>query len=339
MNVRPERLAEHLKQGLKPLYLVSGDQSLLVQEVCDEIRAAARAAGYSHRKVFHADTGFNWDELDYSGHALSLFAEQNLLEVRLPKVPDKSGCEALQRYAQSPAQDSLLLIITPKLDKRSQGAAWLKTVDATGCRITLWPVEPAQLSDWIKHRMQQHGLKPQREATELLAELVEGNLLAAAQEIEKLSLMVDTAEITADMITQVVSDSSRYNLFYLIDTVLKGDAAHSLRILNGLRGEGVDALALVWGLARELRQLLKIRSAVDQGQDIKQAMNAQKVWSSRQSFTGQAVSRLSYNAMKRIHVAIARVDQTVKGMSRDNVWDQLETITLTLAGTRPASFR
>lgn len=339
MNVRPERLAEHLRQGLKPLYLVSGDQPLLVQETCDEIRAAARAAGYTHRKVFHADTGFNWDELYYSGNALSLFAEQHLLEVRLSKVPDKLGCEALQHYAQSPAQDSLLLIITPKLDKRSQGAPWLETVDAAGCHITLWPVEPAQLPDWIKHRMHQHGLKPQREATELLAELVEGNLLAAAQEIEKLSLMAETTEITADMITQAVSDSSRYNLFYLIDTALKGDAAHSLRILNGLHGEGVDALALVWGLARELRQLLKIRSAVDRGQSVQQAMQAQKVWKNRQSLTGRAVSRLSYNAMKRIHLAIGRVDQTVKGMYRGNVWDQLEAITLTLAGTRPASFR
>ena len=339
MNVRPEQLAEQLQRELKPLYLVSGDQPLLVQEACDAIRAAARTAGYTNRKTFHVDAKFNWDELFYSGSAMSLFAEQNLLEVRLLKVPDKAGREALLRYAQSPAQDSLLLIITPKLDKRTQNTPWFKAVDAAGCQVALRPIEPGQLPDWINQRMKQHGLKPQREAVELLAELVEGNLLAAAQEIEKLSLLSETDEITAQIVTHAVSDSTRYNLFYLIDTALTGDAAHALRILRGLHGEGTDALALIWGLARELRQLLKVRHAVDQGQPLQRAMQAQGVWRNRQQITGKAVSRLSQNAMKRINLAIGRADQTAKGISDGSVWDQLEAITLTLAGSRPVSFR
>lgn len=338
MNIRYEQLAKQLQQELKPLYLITGDEPLIIQESGDAIRNAAYKAGYTNRKVFHVDADFKWEELFYCSNAISLFAEKNILELRFTKKPDKHDCAALLSYAQTATNNNILIITTPKLDKRAQNQKWFQAINDVGITIAIWAISAEQLPSWIKNRMQQQGLAAQQEAVTLLAELVEGNLLAANQEITKLSLIYQTNKITAKMITDAVSSSSRYNIFNLIDTTLKGEASHAIHIIHELKSEGVHALAIIWGLSQELRKLVKIKSAVEQGQSLNQAMQAQGIWHNKQAMTSKALSHLSLNMLKHINLAIASADQTTKGMSNGKVWDQLEAIIMTIAGSKPISF-
>ncbi len=338
MNIRYEQLEKQLQQELKPLYLIAGDEALIIQESCDAIRNTASKSGYTNRTVFHVDADFKWEELFYCSNAISLFAEQNILELRLTKKPDKHGCAALLRYAQTATNNNILIITTPKLDKRTQNQKWFQAINKIGVAIIVWPISPEQLPSWIQNRMQQQGLAPQQDAVKLLAELVEGNLLAANQEITKLSLIYQTNEITAKMVTDAVSNNSRYNIFNLIDTTLNGDVSHALHIINELQSEGAHALAIIWGLSQELRKLVQIKCAVEKGQSLHQAMQDQGIWRNKQAITSKALSHLSLNTLQHINLAIASADQITKGMTNGKVWDQLEAIIMTMTGSKPISF-
>ncbi|MCF7981655.1 MAG: DNA polymerase III subunit delta [Pseudomonadales bacterium] len=338
MNIRLEQLNAQLDQGLKPVYLVFGDEPLLVQEACDNIRAAARNAGFTEREVHQVDAKYKWDEFFATSNALSLFAERKIIELRLASgKPGEEGSKALQAYCTNPADTNLLLVIAPKLDKSSQNTKWFKALDSVGAHIAVWPVDHQQMPQWISRRMQQAGVKADREAIKLLAELVDGNLLAAAQEIEKLKLLDAERPIDCNSIRESVSDSSRYNVFNLVDAALKGEAAHTHKILAGLRGEGVEPGALIWALSREIRQLASMAQLVEQGQSAQQVMRQYHVWSNRQQMIGKALARLKTQSLHRLLQRMAIADQTMKGMRRGNVWDILEQTALLLAGARLAT--
>lgn len=338
MNIRLEQLNAQLDQGLKPVYLVFGDEPLLVQEACDTIRAAARNAGFTEREVHQVDAKYKWDEFFATSNALSLFAERKIIELRLASgKPGDEGSKALQAYCTNPADTNLLLVIAPKLDKSSQNTKWFKALDSAGAHIAVWPVDHQQMPQWISRRVQQAGVKADREAIKLLAELVDGNLLAAAQEIEKLKLLDAERPIDCNSIRESVSDSSRYNVFNLVDAALKGEAAHTHKILAGLRGEGVEPGALIWALSREIRQLASMAQLVEQGQSAQQVMRQYHVWSNRQQMIGKALARLKAQSLHRLLQRMAIADQTMKGMRRGNVWDILEQTALLLAGARLAT--
>lgn len=341
MNVRLEQLEAHLQQGLKPIYIVSGDEPLQVQEACELIRNAARSAGFNERESFNADNNFNWDELLSAGSALSLFSSQKLLELRLPNgKPGTDGSKALLQYLATPNDSNLLLINSAKLDKSAKNSKWFKSLDAVATHIEIWPIESQQLPKWIDRRMRQSGFEPEREAASLLAELVDGNLLAASQEIEKLKLLLpqDQPRISAQTIRDCVVDSARYNAFNLVDNAFKGDANICIKMLRGLHDEGTEPLSLLWILAREVRQLSLIKQDMQQGRSADQAMQAQRVWRNRQPLINKALSRLSAQKLALLNQQIAHVDQLAKGMHQGNVWDELEQITLQLAGiAHPAS--
>lgn len=341
MNVRLEQLASQLQQGLKAVYIVSGDEPLQVQEACQLIRDAAKAAHFSERQVFSVEATFKWDEFLAAGSELSLFASQKIIELRLPNgKPGTEGSKALLAYTDSPSENNLLLISTCKLDKSAQNSKWFKALDQLGAHIAVWPIEAQQLPKWIEQRMSQAGLQPEREATALLAELVDGNLLAATQEIDKLKLLLPEGDLTvsAETVRDCVVNSSRYNVFNLIDNALKGDSKQCLKMLGGLRDEGVEPLSVVWVLSREIRQLALLKHEMQRGRSADQAMQAQRVWRNRQPLINKALARLSVAQLASLSEDIAFVDQLAKGMHQGNPWDQLEQITLTLAGlTLPAS--
>ena len=224
-KLRAEQLGAALTKQLASIYLVSGDEPLLIQECCDQIRAAARKNGFSERELYHVDTSFDWGQLLAAANSLSLFAEKKIIEVRMPtgKPGDKGG-KILQEYAQSPAPDNLLLIVTEKLDGATQKSKWFKAIEDAGQHIQVWPVTPAQLPRWIGVRLQQSGLHADSDAIDLLASRIEGNLLAAAQEIEKLKLLATDNRISYELMASVVADSARYDVFGLTDKALHGDA-------------------------------------------------------------------------------------------------------------------
>ncbi len=333
MNLRFEQLEEHLTQPLKPLYLVSGDEPLLVQEVCDRIRAAARQAGFSERDVQQVDAKYDWHALLDASHTLSLFAEKKIIELNLTSgKPGDQGSKALQAYCAEPAESNLLLIISPKIDKSTQNSKWYKALDSTGVHIAVWPVDHQQLPQWIARRMRKSGINADRDAIKLLADLVDGNLLAAAQEIEKLKLISNRENIDSECVRASVCDSSRFNIFNLVDTALKGDLAYTYKILTGLRAEGIEPGAIIWALSREIRQLAAMKQLMETGQSTQQAMRQYRVWNNRQNITGSALNRSSSNLLNGLIQALALADQMMKGMMPGNTWDQLEQVSLSLAG-------
>lgn len=334
-KLRPEQLNDHLKRGLAPIYLVSGDEPLLIQEACDQIRAAARAAGFAERELFHADASFDWGQLLSASNSLSLFADRKVLEVRLPtgKPGDKGG-KALQEVAQAPSEDNLLLVIAGKLDRNAQKTKWCKALESTGHHLQVWPISPAQLPRWIGQRLQLAGLKADSSAIDLLASRVEGNLLAAAQEIEKLKLLSSDGLVTNELMASVVADSARYDVFGLVDKALHGDARSAVRSLQGLRVEGTEPIALLWALARDIRALVQISQSMNQGQSFERAAQAAGVWAKRQALMQSTLRRLRPTQLQQLLRKANGVDKAIKGMRRADAWDELLDLTLNLSGVQ-----
>jgi DNA polymerase-3 subunit delta len=327
LKLYPEKLAGHLQKQLLPVYLVSGDEPLLVQECGDMIRASARAAGCNEREVYDAGAKFDWNELLGGASAMSLFAERKLTELRLPSgKPGAEGSKALCEYLEMAGGDDVLLIIAGKIDRQSTNSKWYKALDKAGAVIQLWPVSPQELPRWLGQRIRAAGLRIDNEALQLLAERVEGNLLAAVQEVEKLKLLANDDHITVDTITQGVLDNARYNLFGMVDSALAGDAAGSLRMLRGLRGEGSEASVVLWALAREIRALADMRSDCDRGQSVQQVLAARRVWKNRIPLVQGALQRHNRASLAALVERAAATDGSIKGFADGNPWDNLESL-------------
>ncbi len=335
MKLRFEQLHDHLQQGLRPVYLLSGDEPLQLGEAADAIRAAARAQGFAEREVMHVEAGFDWSSLAASSNTLSLFAEQRLIDLRLPSgKPGREGGAALADYAANPPPDTVLLISSGKLDKNAAKAKWYKALDAAGVTLQVWPVEAQQLPRWVAQRMRSRGLNATPEAAQLLAERVEGNLLAAAQEVEKLHLLYGETNIDAEMVEQGVADSARYDIFELVDTALLGDAARVARVMEGLQGEGVEPILILWALVREIRALEEMAWEIEHGGNVEQAMKSRWVWQKRQPAVRAGLQRHNQRRWSQLLRRAVRIDRMVKGAEQGNPRDELLQLALLMAGVR-----
>lgn len=333
MRLRVEQLASQLEKTLAPVYLVSGEEPLLMQEVTDQIRLAARRQGCTERDVHHAEKGFDWQGLLQACSGLSLFAERRLIELNLPSArPGDSGSKALQAYCQSASQNDVLLIIAGKIDKPSQQSKWFKALDQTGVIIQVWPLERRQLPAWLARRMRSRGLQGTPEAIELLADRIEGNLLAAAQEIDKLVLLYGTGALTADDVLNAVTDSTRYDVFTLVDTALAGDTLRVSRMINGLRGEGLDPTLVLWALTREVRALALMAAEIHHGQRPDRVLAQHRVWDRRKAPVSQALQRHDVMFWRRQLQRSAVIDRMIKYGEAGNAWDELLQLTLAIAG-------
>jgi DNA polymerase-3 subunit delta len=337
VRVQPDKLAGHLAASLAPVYLVSGDEPLQLGECCDAIRSAARGAGYSSRQVFEAGSGFDWNQLGAEAAMFSLFAEKKLLDLRLPGgKPGTEGSRVLQAYCDDPPPDTLLLLTLPKLDRQQQSAKWFKAIEAIGVVLQVWPVEPARLPAWIERRLKSVGIQADRAAVRILADRVEGNLLAARQEIEKLLLLHGPGPLDGDRLAAAVADSARYDVFELVDTAMRGETARALHILEGLRGEGVAAPVVLWALHREIRTLASIAVEVGRGADAEQAIGRARVFSKRVGLVRQALGRLRAVQWLKLLEQCHQADCAIKGLEPQPAWLLLEQAVLGLSGTPPA---
>lgn len=339
MKLAPAQLNKHLQGPLAPVYVVSGDDPLLCQEAADAIRKTAREQGFDERQVFSADANFDWGTLLQAGASLSLFAQKRVLELRLPSgKPGDKGAAALIEYCARPADDTLLLISLPKLDGSAQKTKWGKAlVEGQQVQfIQIWPVDTQQLPQWINQRLSQAGLAAQRDAVELIAARVEGNLLAAAQEIEKLKLLADGNTITVETVQAAVADSARFDVFGLVDAVLNGEAAHALRMLEGLRGEGVEPPVILWALARELRVLAGLAQQFSQGVPLDKAFSQARppVWDKRRPLMSKALQRYSAQRWGQLLSDAQRIDAQIKGQAQGSPWTSLTRLSLLMAGQR-----
>ncbi|MCO7545453.1 DNA polymerase III subunit delta [Stutzerimonas nitrititolerans] len=339
MKLPPAQLGKHLQGSLAPVYVVSGDEHLLCQEACDAIRAACRQQAFSERQVLSVESGFDWGQLFEAGANLSLFAEKRLLELRIPNgKPGDKGAAALLHYLARPAEDTVLLISLPKLDGSTQKTKWAKAlIDGKDVQfLQIWPVDAAQLPQWIRQRLSQAGLAADQEAVELIAARVEGNLLAADQEIEKLKLLAEDGRVTADTVQAAVADSARYDVFGLIDATLQGHPEHSLRMLEGLRGEGIEAPVILWALARELRLLANIAQQYAQGVPLERAFSQARppVWDKRRPLVSKALQRHDVAGWQRLLMAAQLIDEQIKGQAEGDPWIGLSNLCLQLSGRR-----
>ncbi len=333
MRCYPDKLPAQLKKPLSAVYLIYGDEPLQVQEACDAVRAAARAAGYLSREVISIEQDSDWRELGDTSSTMSLFAEQRLLDLRLPSgKPGRVGGEALRDYCARPADDAILLISAGKIDSAATRSAWFKAVDKVGVTVAIWPLQGNELMNWIERRLKSAKLQPNRDAVRLIAERVEGNMLAAQQEIDKLVLIVDSPLVDADTVLASVVDSSRYSVFDLTGAMLAGDARRVVHIVEVLRGEGVEAAPTLWAIQREVRELGLAAAAVARGVPPNQALSDAGVAPFRHK-TMQPVLR----RYKPLHWAALlqrcnELDLMVKGRSKGNVWDEITDLCLAVAG-------
>lgn len=333
MRLRPEQLSHHLSRGLAALYLIYGDEPLLVQEAADAIRGTARERGYSERECLTVATGFDWNILLQTSANLSLFSNRRILELQLGNTkPGDTGSQVLTIYAERPPDDTVLLITCAKLDSAAQKSVWFSALNAAGITIPVWPVEMRQLPAWIERRLRNKGLQPSPEAVALLAERVEGNLLAAAQEIDKLHILFGSGPVSADEVLAVVGDNARFSIYDLADAALTAQAERTVRILNGLRGEGVEIILVLWALHREIKLLTTLRFELDRGQSLEMILTRYKLWEKRKPLLRQALQRLSYAECRRLLQQCARVDCLIKGVERGEPWDALLNLSLALAG-------
>ena len=335
MKIRPEQLQSHLSKELLAVYVISGDEPLLAQESADAVRLAARNKGFSGREVFHGEGKFDWGQLHNEANALSLFTEKKIIEVRISNgKPGDKGSKAICELCANPNPDNLLLVILPKLERAAQNSKWVKALESSGAHIQVWPITGEQLPRWIKQRLLESNITANQQAVEILAERVEGNLLAAVQEIEKLKLLAIDGKVDAIMMSSVVADSARYNLFEFVDKVLAGDAQSAARSLRGLHSEGTDAIPLLWAITRELRILIKASEQISQGESRDWALKNAGVWEKRLPLFRTAIQRCSAPHLRMLLYQAGAIDRGIKGMRKADVWDELTTLVLSLAGSQ-----
>ena len=301
------------------------------------MRRSAREAGCSDREVIDsAVSGFNWQDLLHSATSMSLFTERKLVELRLPSgKPGAEGSKALCEYLDVASGDDVLLIIAGKIDKQSTSSNWYRALDQAGATVQVWPVDARNLPRWLQQRVRSAGMSIDDDALQLLCERVEGNLLAAVQEVEKLKLLAADSRITAATITDAVSDNARYNLFDMADSALGGNATGSLRMLHGLRSEGTEPAVVLWALAREIRTLYEVQADCDRGQSVQQALNARRVWKNRMGLMQSALARHSIGTLSGLLELASRVDGSIKGFADGRPWDNLEDLVTGLCGLNP----
>lgn len=341
MKIKPEQLSRTLKSKSCPLFWLAGDEPLLIQEAADQIRLHFRGQGYIEREVFTVDRSFNWDSFIHTTANLSLFSAQKIIELRFTSAKlDDTGKSAIQQYLEQANPDYVLLITSPKIEAATLRTKWFKGFEDAGVFVQIWPIQRDAMRSWLEQRLLRADIQADPAAIGILIDKVEGNLLAAVQEIEKLKMQTTTApgELTrldANTVLQVVADSSRYNAYQLVDAALLGDAARAQKVLRGLRNEGIFPLLILGAITRELRSLLLMIAQKEQGQVISGIIQSAHVFFNRKQAVGNALNRLTAGEIWRMLDHARVIDQSIKGMSGANPWDELSSLLLTLSGAPP----
>jgi DNA polymerase-3 subunit delta len=345
MQLAAGQLQAHLQKGIKPLYTLHGDEPLLIQEAADAIRAAARAAGFSER-TSHTVAGahFDWSEVLAAGGSLSLFADKQIVEIRVPSgKPGKEGSAAIQQLCEQSSgnEDLLILVMLPRLDKATRSGVWFAALERHGVTVALEPVDRSALPQWLAQRLAQQdqrvkpGVEGQR-SLQFFADRVEGNLLAAHQEIQKLALLFPPGELGFEDIERAVLNVARYDVFKLSEAVLGGQRMRVQRMLDGLQAEGEAPVLVHYSLAEDIRALKRVRDAMDAGRPLPMALREQRVWGTRERLFERVLPRLDGESLSRLLKAAHQVDGIVKGLKvpgwPTDAWQALQRLAMSLCG-------
>jgi DNA polymerase III subunit delta len=332
MRVSSEDLARHLKQKLSRLYAIHGPETLLALEAVDAIRSAARAAGYSERETYTMETGFDSSTLLNGSRNKSLFAERKIVELRIPTgKPGVEGAKTIEKYCAALSDDVLTLVSLPKLDRATMASAWFATLESCGVMVSANEVTRAELPTWLQARLVSQEQRADRDALQFLVDRVEGNLVAAQQELRKLALLFPQGALTFDMVKDAVLDVARYDIFGLSEAMLSGNVTRFVRTLEGLRSEGEAPPLILWSLTEDVRAMLKIKIGQSQGKPIAQLLRDARVWGPRQGLIERCVKRLTQSAVEAALTHAAQCDRIIKGVRRGDLWDELLTLGMRVA--------
>ena len=337
MQLRIEQLPDEIeRKGLSPVYLISGDEPLQLNEVTDLIRLKAREQGVEERVVLDVATGFNWNSLIEESASMSLFTSTRLIELRMgSSKPGRDGGKVLTEYAEQLASNNILLITSDRLDKRVQQSKWYKSLNKVGVTIQIWPIDIARLPGWIRQRVQKYNKHITDDAAQLIADRVEGNLLAANQEIDKLCLLIENNEITADDVISAVTDSTRFDVFDLIECAYANETKRLVQMLNGLKSEGMEPMAIYGALMWDYRRLCSMAYHFDNGLTLDKLFAEYRIWDNKRK---QAIkSILNRYDVKKLYELLRQanyLDRKIKSAEKHTAWDAMLTLLLAFSGVK-----
>jgi DNA polymerase-3 subunit delta len=337
MKLYPNKLSAHLSSALKPVYIITGDEPMQVNECLDAIRVKARKEGYLERTLYSVDIDSSYDDFLLETDNMSLFSDKKIIEIRMPKgKPGKEWAKALNNYLDRPSEDTLLLLSGAKLERGVSTSAWFKKADKIGVKIETWPLDPQKMMAWISAQMLKAKLRATHSAKTLIAQRVEGNLLAAEQEILKLSLLYPDIEIGDAEVISSVANSSRYSIFDLSAAALSGHSAKACKILQALRGEGVADVLVLWSLSQEARLLAQIAQAQLSGVSSDAAMKAARVQPKKIALIKTALHRHNERSCLSMLALTSRLDRLIKGRETGDAWAEMLELTMMLSGKKLA---
>ena len=331
MNVRPDQLSSVVASTVYPVYMVSGDEPLQQMEALDLIRSFLRAENFTEREVLDVDAQFDWQNLMDEAASMSLFASRRIVELRLPSAkPGRQGSQVLKDYLTQPPEDTVLLLNAGKIDGSAKKSAWFKAIEQKGLVVQCWPVPVEKLSSWLKRRFIKRDMDADNEVLAYISQHVEGNLLAADQEIEKLSLLLGPGKVTYADVAQAVTSQSRYSVFELVDVLLSGNTKRVIKIIAGLKAEGVVPVVVNWALAKDVRLLSQVmQDASSADYNLKRS----GVWQSRITLFKSCMSRHTLRTLQLMLKRCSYIDAASKGVVDANVWDEIEMLCVRLAGS------
>lgn len=338
MRIGPDDLARRVEKGaLPPVVLLFGDEPLLIEESARRLRDAARAQGFTDRIPLSAETGFDWGRLTGSSQTLSLFAERRLIELRMPGKPGDPGTRAFADYCETADQDVVLLVLTGRLDAATRKAKWVRILDNAGWVVEHKALQTGEFQGWFRARLRQRGLSLDNDSIERMCHLLEGNLLAAAQEIDRLALFAgEDGRVDPAVVNEGVVDDARFNVFALTDACLAGDARKALRVLNVLQNEGTEPVIVNWNLSRELHALVRIQQGLRNGEQKGRLFKQNNIWSGRTPGINAALGRLDERALQAALRQLARCDRVLKGRESGNLWQELDVLVLMMCDSQYA---
>jgi DNA polymerase-3 subunit delta len=331
MQVKAEQLGASLQRGLAPVYLIGGEEPLLLEECCGQVREAAKAQGFVERELLQVESGFDWSELQQAA-APSLFATQKIIDLRLRTgKPGREGARVLTEWADAPDPNMLLLVSCEQWDASSRKSKWATRLEKAGLRVDIWPIKAAELPRWLEQRMQQHGMQPEPEVLSILADRLEGNLLAARQEIDRLALLKGAGPVTADDVMRVVADSSRFDAFTLAEHMLNGNLHEGLRVAAGLKRMDTPLPMLLGALLRELKVTEAFRLAMRASEQEAVVFRRLNIWYNRQNTVRAAARRLNTRKLFEAFKLLALIDRQSKGRATGNPWQSVDTLLMQLS--------
>lgn len=333
MRLAAEELSASLsKQGpdsLPKIILINGNEPLLVEEALDQVRLVLKPFGFSERLKRQLEAGFDWSSVTGIGQAMSLFADRRLIELRVPKTLGVAGCRAMVEFCNTPPEDDILVLLMPALDQRQRQAKWAKLVENTGWIADCGEINAQQFPHWLKHRLQSRALRVENGVIDLLAEQLEGNVLAAAQEIDKLQVLAENGAVTLKLVSEVLADQARFDVYALTNVCLSGDFTRALRIKQRLQSEGIEPVIVVWALVREIRLLANLSANIAAGQNRSAVFKQNRIWSKREPAVNAALNRFGVEHWYALLEQAAHLDQSVKGQRYadvGSVWYQIELL-------------